>query len=152
MANQFLDTSALVKHYHQEVGTDKVDRLWSDPANELFVSRLAVVESVSVFAKKVRTGAIAPADFALLRGRLFSDIQNRPPIVVRMLVRHFQEADRLVQQHALTSSLYTLDALQLAVALDLRSRGMIDEAVAADHVFIAVGSAEGLKVVNPEVP
>ena len=69
MANHFLDTSALVKHYHSEVGTPEVDRLWADSAARLYISRQCVVETVSVFARKVRSGAVAAADFALLRRR-----------------------------------------------------------------------------------
>jgi hypothetical protein len=69
-----------------------------------------------------------------------------------MLVRHFQEADRILQQYGLSQSLHTLDALQLAVALDLRRRGMLDEVVAADRVVVTIVLAEGLKVLNPETP
>src|SRR5438309_5186830 len=99
MADHFLDTSALVKHYHAELGSAEVDRLWADPTATLFISRLGVVEAVSVFAKKVRSGQISAADFALLRRRFFADLRHRRPAVVRVLVRHFQEADRLLQQH-----------------------------------------------------
>jgi uncharacterized protein len=72
MSNHFLDTSGLVKHYHPELGTDKVDLLWSDPAARLFISRLSVVETISVFAKKVRSATISAAEFALLRRRFLS--------------------------------------------------------------------------------
>jgi hypothetical protein len=58
----------------------------------------------------------------------------------------------MCQWRCLIQALYTLDALQLAVALDLHHRGMLDEVVAADHVFVTLASAEGLKVVNPETP
>lgn len=152
MSHHFLDTSGLVKHYHPEVGTLEVDRLWADPGSELLISRLSVVETVSVFAKKVRSGLISPADFGLLRGRFFADLRRRRPVIVRMLVRHFQEADRLLQQYGLAHSLHTLDALQLAVALDLRQRGMLDELVAADRVLVTVAALEGLTVFDPEHP
>jgi predicted nucleic acid-binding protein len=152
MSAHFLDTSALVKHYHPEVGTPEVDRLWADPGVALFISRLGVVELVSVFAKKVRTGQISAADFGLLRRRFFADLRQHRPGVVRLLVRHFQEADRLLQQHSLTHSLHTLDALQLAVALDLRRQGMLDQFVTADRVLLVVAPLEGLTVVDPEHP
>jgi hypothetical protein len=152
MSNHFLDTSGLVKHYHPELGTPKVDRLWADPGATLFISRLSVVETLSVFVKKVRSGTISVADLGLLRRRFFADLRNRRPVIVRLLVRHFQEADRLLQQHGLTTSLFTLDALQLAVALDLHRRGMLDEVMAADRVFVSIATLEGLKVQNPETP
>ena len=79
MSRHFLDTSGLVKHYHTEVGSPKVDALWASPGAQLLISRLAVVEAVSVFAKKVRTGLIAAADFGLLRRRFFADLRHRRP-------------------------------------------------------------------------
>jgi uncharacterized protein len=152
MSHHFLDTSALVKHYHPEVGTAEIDRLWTDPGSELFVSRLSVVETVSVFAKKVRTGLISPGEFGLLRSRFFADLRQRRPVIVRLLVRHFQEADRLLKQYGLAHALHTVDALQLAIALDLRQRGMLDELVAADRVLVTLAGLEGLKVFDPEHP
>src|SRR5437899_1552615 len=56
MPADFLDTSALAKHYHAEAGSAEIDRLWNDPAHGLFVSRLSALEMVSVFAAKVRAG------------------------------------------------------------------------------------------------
>ena len=60
MPGSFLDTSALAKHYHIEIGSAEVDRQWADSSRDLFVSRIGVVEAVSVFAGKVRTGEIWP--------------------------------------------------------------------------------------------
>lgn len=152
MAQHFLDTSALVKHYHHEVGTPEVDRRWNDSDATLFISRLGVVEAVSVFAKKVRNGLISPADFVLLRQRLFADLYNRRPAIVRVLVRHYQEADQLLQRHGLKHGLHTLESLQLAVALDLRRRNLLDEFMTADQVLVNVAALEGLPVFDPEHP
>lgn len=152
MAAYFLDTSALVKHYHPEAGTAEVDRLWTNPTDELYISRLGVVETVSVFAKKVRNGLIAPADFGLMRRRFFADVRRRRPVVVRLLVKHARDAVRLLQQYGPTHSLYALDALQLAVALDLRSRGTLGTFMAADRVLLTVAVQEGLTIIDPENP
>jgi len=152
MSDHFLDTSALVKHYHAEVGTPKVDLLWNTPSARLFVSRLGVVETVSTFAKKVRTGSISATDFHLVRRRFFADLRRRRPAILRVLVRHYQDADRLLQQHGLVHGLRTLDSLQLAVALELSRKGVPAELVTADHVLLAVAPLEALAVINPEVP
>jgi len=152
MSNHFLDTSGLVKHYHPEPGTPKVDLLWANQGARLFISRLSVVETVSAFAAKVRTGVITATDFGLLRRRFFADLRYRRPVTLRLLVRHFQEADRLLQQHALLHGLHALDAIQLAVALDLRRRGTLDEFVTADQVLLTVAPLEGFVVSNPLAP
>jgi hypothetical protein len=38
MSDHFLDTSGVVKHYHHEVGTPKIDLLWANPSARLFLS------------------------------------------------------------------------------------------------------------------
>ncbi len=92
MPADFLDTSALAKHYHPEVGSAEIDRLWDDAAQGLFVSRLSVLEIVSVFAGKVRAGAISVADFETLRRRFTADLTKRKRLsATRLLVAHFQE-------------------------------------------------------------
>ena len=55
----YLDTSALVKLYHQEAGTDQVEALFTQSENSLIISELAVVELCSTVARKVRTGEIS---------------------------------------------------------------------------------------------
>jgi uncharacterized protein len=59
MADLFWDTSAIVKHYHPEFGTPEVDHLLRVSGGEHVISRLAVTETYSVFAGKVRAGLIS---------------------------------------------------------------------------------------------
>jgi len=40
----YLDTSALVKRYHVELGSDQMDRLFADPAASLVTANLAITE------------------------------------------------------------------------------------------------------------
>jgi uncharacterized protein len=152
MPGRFLDTSALAKHYHLEAGSAEVDNLWTNPSNTLFISQVGVVEAVSVFAGKVRTGALPAAAFSVLRKRFLSDVGHGRPELVRMLVKHFKDADRLIRVHGLSRKIRTLDALQLAVALDLRSRGMLDMLVSCDRQLLAVAAAEGMAVFDAENP
>ncbi len=152
MSGTFLDSSALVKHYHAEAGSAEVDRLWNDPATSLLVSRLSVPEIVSAFAGKVRTGEISAADFDVLTRRFAADASKRSFATIRLLARHFKEAERQIRQHGLTIRLRTLDALQLAVALDLQARGLVTHFVCSDHSLLSVASAEGLSVIDPENP
>src|ERR1700745_419033 len=100
MSHHFLDTSGLVKHYHPEVGTPKVDALWTNTGARLIISRLGVVEAVSGFGKNVASGLFSARVFWLLRRRFFADLRRRRPVIFRLLARHFQDADRLLQQHS----------------------------------------------------
>ena len=153
MPADFIDTSALAKHYHPERGSAEVDRLWNDSGRGLFVSRLSVLEMSSVFAGKVRAGVITSADLAALRRRLAADLTKSKRLTgVRLLVRHYQEADQLLTRHGLSRRLRTLDALQIAVALDLHRNVVIDRVVSADRDFLAVAAAEGIGTFDPENP
>ena len=46
----------------------------------------------------------------------------------------------------------TLDALQLAVALEINRRAGLDACMVADLALAEVAKAEGLVVINPEMP
>jgi predicted nucleic acid-binding protein len=151
MARSFFDTSALVKYYHPETGTAAVDRLIGDPGAELVISRLTLVETVSVFATKVRTGEFNAAHFARLRGLFATDIARRRYRVVRMLNAHYDRAQDLIRSHGLARQIRTLDALQLSVALRLHQAAPLDHFVCADQRLCDLATREGLSVLNPEL-
>ena len=154
MSGRFWDTSALVKHYHPELGTAKVDALLQSAGLQHLISRLGVTETFSVFAGKVRAGLITQAEFAKLCRRFFADTRGKRCSVARLLVAHHKEAERLLRTYGPQAGqgIRTLDALQLAVALDLRNKGVIDTLVSSDARLLTVAQAEGLPVINPEQP
>ncbi|MEI6068853.1 MAG: type II toxin-antitoxin system VapC family toxin [Methylococcaceae bacterium] len=53
----FFDTSAFVKRYVNESGTDKV-RAWCDNATEIGLSGIALPEIISAFCRLQREGKI----------------------------------------------------------------------------------------------
>lgn len=152
MANHFFDTSAAVKHYRAEVGTARVDALLADAGSRHFLSALGVVEAHSVFARLVRTGPITPAEFHRLRGGLLNDIASGLWTVMQMAPADYQQAQRLLVKHGLGRSVRTLDALQLAAALALHASAPLDDFICADANLCVTAAAEGLIVLNPEVP
>ncbi|MBI3353890.1 MAG: type II toxin-antitoxin system VapC family toxin [Nitrospirae bacterium] len=50
----FLDTSSVIKLYHQEEGSDFVMEALSNDIEEVFLSELAVLEFSSALWKKIR--------------------------------------------------------------------------------------------------
>lgn len=153
MPGDFLDTSALAKHYHAEAGSAEIDRLWNDSNRALFVSRLSALEIISVFAGKVRAETISLNDFEILRKRFAADITKTKRLVgTRLLVAHYQEAERLLRQHGTVRRLRTLDALQLAVAVQLFRKNAIQRVISADKDLLTVAQQEGLGTFNPESP
>ena len=152
MPDHFFDTSAVAKHYHAETGTPKVDALLAVPGASQYISRLSVVEFHSVFARKVRTGELPAATFDTLARRFRKDVAAKRLQVVRLLVAHFQAAERLIRRLGTGQNVRTLDAIQLAVALGLNRPGRPVTFVCADLALCASAAAEGLTVVNPAVP
>lgn len=134
MPGSFWDTSALVKHYHPEPGTTKVDTLLQAPGSAHVMSRLGVTETFSVFAGKVRAGIVTLAEFNQLCRRFLADTRGKRFSVARLLVAHHKEAERLLRVYGPQpgQGIRTLDALQLAVALDLRQKGVVDTVVSSD--------------------
>src|SRR5512135_3523909 len=112
MARYFFDTSALVKHYHAEAVTAAVDRIIGTPAAELFIARVTLVETISVFAIKVRTGAFDAPEFARLRGLFATHVARRRYQVGRLLNAHYDRAQDLVTSSGLTRQVRPLDVLQ----------------------------------------
>lgn len=152
MAHNFFDTSALVKHYHAEIGTPKVDAMLASAGGTHFISRLAGVELYSVFAKKVRMGQLTTVAFQQIIRRFRGDIAAKRLRVVRLLIHHFRAAEVRLRRVGTTQNLRTLDALQLATAVQLNDPAAPVRFVSADHALCAIATAEGLTVINPEVP
>jgi hypothetical protein len=154
MAGHFWDTSALVKHYHPELGTAKVDALLQTPGFQQVFSRLGVTETFSVFAGKVRAGLVTQDEFDRLCRRFLADTRGKLFSVARLLVAHHKEAERLLRTYGPRpgQGIRTLDALHLAVAIDLRNKGVIDRVVSADARLLGAAQAEGFSVVDPEQP
>jgi predicted nucleic acid-binding protein len=151
MPRSFFDTSALVKHYHPETGTVAGDRLIDEPGAELLIARLTLVETISAFAIKVRTGEFDVVEFARLRGLFATHVARRRYQVVRLLNVHYDRAQDLIRNHGLTRQVRTLDALQLAVALHLHQTVPIDHFVSADQRLCEIAVLEGLIAINPEL-
>jgi predicted nucleic acid-binding protein len=145
----FLDTSALAKLYHKESGSEFMDRIIREPGSQCMISRLSIVEMESVLATKVRTGEIDEIGVDIGRRCLRADlIQGRllvgPPIVARHAAR------LLLIKFAASEGLRTLDALQLAVALDLKQDGDVSLFVAADQKLCRISPLAGCPAINPE--
>ena len=150
MTRYFFDTSALAKRYHSEAGTPVVLSIFSAPDKEIRISKLSFVEFQSVFAGKVRTGVIDRGDAGLQRAMLMVDIAAGEMTVVEVTADRLNMADRLLGRYGFLHRLRTMDAIQLAVALDLRTQELLDVFVVADKVLLEIARREDLPVLNPE--
>lgn len=117
------------------------------------MSRLSLVEMESVFSIKVRTGALDENGRTLGLRRLRADIaHNRLIAGPSMEPKHYRSAARLLRQYGVPRGLRTLDALQLAVALDMLAASWISLMVSADRRLCEVAEACGIPAVDPANP
>jgi predicted nucleic acid-binding protein len=148
MPTYFLDSSALVKAYRREEGTQRLLDLLrgSDP---LVVSRLAHVEVSSAIVRRGRATGIPTQDLNAVQAELdreiaesFQVIEFATPVLAR--------AVELTGVHGLRAA----DAIQLACALSALGETPPHEftVVGSDQELNAAASAEGLSVLDPTRP
>jgi rRNA maturation endonuclease Nob1 len=97
----------------------------------------------------VRTRVIDQTSLDQLRGLFFADLASGRFRVVLVSRWYFRSAERLIRLYAVNNALRTLDALRLAVALELHRRGIVSAIVASDRNLCNVAALEGLLVINP---
>ena len=153
MPAYFFDTSAFAKLYHQETGSDHVVRLVDQLGSTSLISRLVLVEIESVFATKFRTGELDAVGQQACQRRLRADLsQGRIQIGPPLDEHHYASARQLIIQFGSSMALRTLDALQLAIALDLKAAGIVSVLVVADHRLGQVAELCGLATIIPGAP
>jgi predicted nucleic acid-binding protein len=150
MSTVYLDTSALVKLYLTETGSDWIRTLLeSVPAPTRLTSHLSMIEGACTFARRRREGLLSPEDYHRLLVSFDYDCQYHyeliavEPVVV-------DTARRLADLHPLRA----YDAVQLASAwlADQRLVGAGRPSltfVCADSDLLSIAHTEGLVVENP---
>ena len=148
----YLDTSALVKRYVRETGTEWI-RLVTDPrlANTLLIAEIGMVEAAAAIAAKHR----ATQGITL----------GERDVAVRLLVQHCHQqyqlipSTRLIVDRALLLTqehhLRGYDAMHLATALIanavlVKAGNNALTVVVADRALRTIAEREGLAVENPE--
>jgi uncharacterized protein len=120
--NVFLDTSALVKLYHDEEGTTELMAILTRGIDEIWLSELAMLEFRSALWKKVRTGELPKSD-AVRVVECFENDQNKFRWV-RLDPSVILQASALLMKYG-GKGLRTLDSIQLATALHLQSPNLL---------------------------
>lgn len=143
--NVFFDTSALVKYFYEEPGSDQVTGLIEAPEHTSWCSRLAVVEFVSAMHRKYREGAL---DEARLKRALTGFERAMAAFRVESLHRTVvSDAETLLKTYGREDALRTLDALHLTTYLRLADRQW--RFVVADDRLYSVAEKEECAVIHP---
>lgn len=145
----YLDTSALVKRYIQETGSDNMDYIFSLPFHKrIFSSIFTIVEFTSTGNRLLKTQRIDPGEWNEMTQTFLYDMET---------FIHFISVDdriillsvALVKEHGLRPG----DAIQLASLIHCRDNiREIDtdiQFIASDNLLCLAAEKEGFKVHNP---
>jgi len=149
MPGYFIDTSALVKLYHDEVGAEAVREIFADSQSTCFISRLCVLETQSALIRKIRERQIDEEQFSIYRVGFLGDVADEIVRVYRTPPHYLRTAESLLLKYGASSKLRTLDAIQLAVATDALNRDLLSIFVSADVALCEVAAQEGFQTINP---
>jgi hypothetical protein len=136
---RFLDSSALVKRYVREPGSDVVARLFRS-SSKLAASSLAAFEVAAALFKRARAGDVSTELARKHAARVAADLDEMHVVEARRPVLDL--ATELVSRRALRA----YDAVQLASAMRLaRAAGVAVTFVCADEALTAAALAEGIR-------
>ena len=149
MAIFYQDTSALVKRYKTEEGSETVDYLYDNlpRGHSLAISFLTVLEFVSAIRRLMKEGSISDEEFRDVLSTFSHEVES---LLIRSIDdKIVAEALTFVTKHGLKSA----DSIHLATVMELRG---IMEGVGESVIFVCddeelanAGRAEGLEVINP---
>ncbi len=146
MALYFFDTSALVKLYVQEPGTDRLLPLVRDkPENRFAVLSISVVEVRSAIRRRQRAGDIDASIATAIIASVQSHLETR---FIRQVINDtvIDTALEMIDRYALRA----YDALQLAGCLVLCTIAAEQFTfVGSDHRLLEAAQSEQLHVIDP---
>lgn len=150
MADYFFDSSALVKAYIAETGTNWVRTILDDPQHRIWISALAEVEVISALTGRFNEGDLTQVELDQACDELSQDC------AAYFLVDITSQILEAAVGNARSHSLRAYDAVQLASAIAvntalLATQGNVPDftLVSADHALNDAASHEGLPVEDP---
>ncbi|MBU1822479.1 MAG: type II toxin-antitoxin system VapC family toxin [Bacteroidetes bacterium] len=113
----FLDTSSLVKLYHQEAETNEIEQIFKTrKLTHVFLSEISKIEFASAIWKKVRSREISETEAKITLDLFASDFEKYTFVSTDSLVL---ELARIMISKYGNEGLRTLDSIQLATSCTL---------------------------------
>lgn len=143
--NLFFDTSALLKFFHNEIGSENVTKLLISPDNNIYISELAKIEFISSIHRLFREKELTVDVLEEIIKRFERTILKYKiePIETKIVL----ESISLLKDFAQKASLRSLDAIQLATFNLFQDEGWAF--VTTDNKLATTATNIGLNVINP---
>lgn len=146
----FLDSSALVKRYVNEIGSAWILELFDSAlGNEVFVAAITGVEIIAAITRRARSGSISAADAAMVCNQFRRDLQIDYQVI--------EITEEIIQSGMMLAEVLGLrgyDAVQLAAGCAINRLCLASSLspivfVSADNELNLAATSEGLLVENP---
>jgi len=143
--NLFFDTSALVKFFHDENGTQHVTSLITDSQNTIWISEIANLEFRCALYRRFRNDEIS--EIELNQAIYYFSEQLECFYTEPMGHGVIDEAESLLETHGQKFGLRTLDALHLGAYQLIAEQDWLF--VTADNKLAEIAENTGANVINP---
>jgi predicted nucleic acid-binding protein len=145
----FFDSSALIKRYVTEAGSDWVRAQTSSEENQLTIAQITPVELISAIVRRVRENSVNQQDARDIRLLIDRHIR-REYTVIAFTMQIANVAEDLLEKYPLRAA----DSIQLASALEanrkLLTMGMSPLTfICSDQRLLNAAQAEALPAYNP---
>ena len=138
----YLDTSSLIKLYHNEVDSEKIFNAIIN-VEELYLSEIAILEFCSAIWKKVREGTLREKLAIEVIQCFEDDYENFEWIQINSKI--IENAFNLIMKYG-DKGLRTLDSIQLASAKELKNENCIF--LTSDKLLETLFIEEELKIIQ----
>ena len=143
--NLFFDTSALIKFFHEEEGSEIVTKLISSQENKIWILELVRIEFTSALYRRYRNKEIKDKQLIEAISGFNDEIASYNIEPLRQVI--IKEAEFLINKYGKIHGLRTLDALHMAAFSLIAEKEWAF--VAADVNLCDVVQFIGFKTINP---
>jgi len=149
MVTFYFDTSAIVKRYHREMGSEVLDKVFGLKEHEFVTSYWTVLEFTVAFSARMRRKALSKNAFNVVMSRFLRDVLDDFTIT--------SVNDELIASAtplAVKYSLPSADCLQLVSAISLKRALEYEKEklvlLCSDKDLCRAAQKEGIESINPE--
>ncbi len=141
----FIDSSALIKRYHYETGTEVIDEIIEKEYSQIFISSVTLIEVIATLRRKVKERKISKNRFLKLKGVFLYDVEKMYTLIP-LDDSVLADALHIAEKYGCKS----LDSLQLSSALKAKLIEGEIIFVCADKQLLKYAKKEGFETLNPE--
>jgi len=138
--NYYFDTSALIKRYIDEDGSERVETLF-EQADSICVSFVTKIECISTLRRLLLEGLLDQSNYTALKAEVVEDFEYFTVVDNTEFIQNL--CIQLIDKHQLK----TLDSIQLACAVEIRNQ--LDLFVVSDKKLKERCEFEQFEVFDP---